>query len=437
MRGIAMIAAVASVAMAASMSSMSRGDVSFGIDTALFELDSTEMAIEVYQELEVEQLAADSAGRAYFVTQLALVNAAGDTTAADEWASRPDWARGRRLVNQTVLPVDPGSYRLEVLVTDMHNGLQGRVSRDLEVDLLEGISQIELARAVIPSGAGSQNRLLKGGMLVYPAAEGRFMLPAHPLVYVYAEIYGQAGNRIHQRTTLLSPDGSMLFARPWRAMDIPEAGNAVGLMDSISLGAARNPGVYSVEVAVASGEDTLRTRKPLAIGFQQQEGEQPGPSAGADAERRIEEMRWILDRQERELLESLESEDDRAAFYDEFWAASPEQRRQFELRCEEAERFGNQFTAGWRTDRGRVTIVYGSPDDVERETFSTDALPHEIWYYDSGNEQFVFVDRTGDGVYEQIHSTVDGEVSYDDWEEMLRQVQNVMGGGSCRTNEIE
>jgi len=428
MRGIATTLLLAAMALASAMTSISRGDITFGIDTAVFSLGSDGMAVEVYQEMEVEQLARDSSGRAYFVTQIVLLDQSGDTVAVDQWASTPEWAEGRRLVNQTVLPITPGEFRLEVLVTDMNNGLQGSLTRQLDVEEVGDLSELELARVVIPCDPTSQNRLRKGGVLVYPAAAGRFMLPSSPLVYVYAELYDHGGTEVSQRTTLRSPQGSVIFARPWKTMSIPQGADAVGLMDSISLGAARTPGLYSVEVAVAAQGDTLRRAKPLMVGFEEVSTPEVAEVGPVDGERRIDEMRWILARDEREILEGLETEEQRRAFYDEYWAGSQQQRRQFEQRCEEAEEFGNQFTAGWRTDRGRVTIIYGSPDEVERDAFSIDALPHEIWYYNSGNEQFVFADRTGDGIYEQIYSTVDGEVSYENWQEMIQTVRNRQGG---------
>jgi len=422
------LAGLLAVGAIAQMSSISRGDITFGIDTAVFGLTDDGLAMEVYQELEVEQLARDSSGNAMFVTQLALLDETGDTVAVDQWASETEWAEGRRLVNQTVLPVSPGGYTLDVLLTDMNNGLQGSLRRQVEVTDIGALSQIELARVVIPCDPNSSNRLLKGGVLVYPAAEGSFMLPSSPLVYVYCELYDQGGREISQRTTLRSPEGAVIFGRPWRRMVLPQGADAVGLMDSISLGGASGAGLYTVEVAVATGGDTLRRTKPLMVGFQQPSGQTDAGEAGDNVERRIDELIWILPDNEMEILESLQTQEEREAFYDQYWHRSPAQRIEYERRCEEAEDFGNQFIAGWRTDRGRVTIVYGTPDDVERNAFSIDALPHETWYYDAGNEEFVFADRAGNGIYEQIYSTVDGEVSYENWQEMLGPVHNRQGG---------
>ena len=54
-------------------------------------------------------------------------------------------------------------------------------------------------------------------------------------------------------------------------------------------------------------------------------------------------------------------------------------------------------------------------------------FPYEIWsYYETGNSSFVFLDRDGSGNYMQIYSTVDGELSYPDWQNMIQPVQTDM-----------
>ena len=54
-------------------------------------------------------------------------------------------------------------------------------------------------------------------------------------------------------------------------------------------------------------------------------------------------------------------------------------------------------------------------------------MPYEIWYYyGRGNERFVFADLSGTGDYDQVFSTVEGEVSYTNWETMIAPIS---GGG--------
>ena len=79
--------------------------------------------------------------------------------------------------------------------------------------------------------------------------------------------------------------------------------------------------------------------------------------------------------------------------------------------------FGTGFREGWKTDRGRVYIVYGSPDEVERFPSSAESNPYEIWHYNSiqGGVMFAFVDRNSLGEYTLVHSTHRDEIHDENW----------------------
>ena len=38
---------------------------------------------------------------------------------------------------------------------------------------------------------------------------------------------------------------------------------------------------------------------------------------------------------------------------------------------------------GYRTDRGRVYLIYGEPDQIDRFPSETNMKPYEVWYYNS------------------------------------------------------
>lgn len=69
--------------------------------------------------------------------------------------------------------------------------------------------------------------------------------------------------------------------------------------------------------------------------------------------------------------------------------------------------FFNLYTAreyGWRTDRGRIYILYGEPNRIERE-FPSNSATREIWTYDALKRKFTFLDRTRTGNYELVQQT--------------------------------
>jgi GWxTD domain-containing protein len=54
--------------------------------------------------------------------------------------------------------------------------------------------------------------------------------------------------------------------------------------------------------------------------------------------------------------------------------------------------------SGAKTDRGRIYIVNGNPDRIERGV-NYDGKITETWYYENPNRIFIFVDKRGDGSF--------------------------------------
>ena len=92
------------------------------------------------------------------------------------------------------------------------------------------------------------------------------------------------------------------------------------------------------------------------------------------------------------------------------------------------ENFSTTNTRGYATDRGRVHLQYGEPDDVKRGAFEPTAPPYEIWTYYSVNTgtrvqtnvQFVFLEEAlATNNPELIHSNADGEIKDPKWKQQI------------------
>lgn len=64
------------------------------------------------------------------------------------------------------------------------------------------------------------------------------------------------------------------------------------------------------------------------------------------------------------------------------------------------ENFGNKGE-GWKSDRGKTYILYGTPSNTERKFFPA-APPQEIWTYDNLKRRFIFVDEHRNGNYKLV-----------------------------------
>ena len=91
--------------------------------------------------------------------------------------------------------------------------------------------------------------------------------------------------------------------------------------------------------------------------------------------------------------------------------------------------FGSKQVKGYLTDRGRVYLQYGPPNEVKEVPSDPVTLPYEIWDYyylnNQSNVKFVFYDPvlTGND-YELLHSNMYGEVNNPNWRmHLVRKIQ--------------
>ncbi|MEO0275559.1 MAG: GWxTD domain-containing protein, partial [candidate division WOR-3 bacterium] len=78
--------------------------------------------------------------------------------------------------------------------------------------------------------------------------------------------------------------------------------------------------------------------------------------------------------------------------------------------------FGTPFKKGRYTDRGRIYIKYGPPDEVRRNPYPVEIRDWESWFYKSPSKnQYIFMDLKGDGNYILIYSSNPEEPGRSDW----------------------
>ncbi len=432
----AVLFALAFSAAASGLATVSDGNIDFAMDTAVFNIGAGDtLLMEVYQEVDVAQFSQDSDGMCLFTTEISLSSPQGDTLAGDIWNTLVEWRESGSAVNCGLLPVLDGDWVLTVRMTDVANGRQGVATRELSVEHPVHLSDVEMARTIMPATEGSVNSLLKGNIIVFPAASTRFTIPGESMIYTYQEIYSLGGTDLLRYSKLLNSEGVTVFARPADAVSIPEGMETVALIDSLDLSVVREPGLYSLSITYTQDGDTIGTvTKPMVA-----EVFLPVAVSGSVEEnfstRKLQEFSVLLSQEESALFGRLD-EAGQVLYYDTYWNAHPGEHAGYLERVQiVTSRFSALIKEGWETDMGRVYLIYGDPDEVETDPFSTTQAPYEIWYfYDAEQESFVFADLMGNGDYLQIYSTVEGEVSYPNWQSMI---QNVNRGGRSTIDLVD
>jgi GWxTD domain-containing protein len=144
----------------------------------------------------------------------------------------------------------------------------------------------------------------------------------------------------------------------------------------------------------------------------------------------LEDVSYIITDEERQAFLRLQTNEEREQFIEQFWErrnpnpGSPvnEFKEEFYRRIAYANEHFSSGVPGWKTDRGRIYIMWGPPDSIESHPAGgpyqrppeegggfTSTYPFEVWTYHylpgiGENVQLEFVDPTMTGEY---HLTMD------------------------------
>lgn len=124
-----------------------------------------------------------------------------------------------------------------------------------------------------------------------------------------------------------------------------------------------------------------------------------------------EDVTYIIRSEEKAAFERLRTDEERTRFIEQFWERRDptpgdgvnEFKKEHYRRINYASnRFPGKDVAGWKTDRGRIYIQYGPPDEIEVHTGTVDRPHQEKWLFSSlegiGKRVIVeFRDMKGDG----------------------------------------
>jgi GWxTD domain-containing protein len=106
-----------------------------------------------------------------------------------------------------------------------------------------------------------------------------------------------------------------------------------------------------------------------------------------------EDVRWIITPEERAAFIQLKDED-RDRFVETFWrhrnptqgTAKNEFKEEHYRRLAYANEHFAYVVPGWNTDRGRIYIVYGPPEEIKTDSgriIGDPAKPPQVWHYHS------------------------------------------------------
>jgi len=298
------------------------------------------------------------------------------------------------------------------------------------------LSDIELSSRILEGSPDSP--FYKNTLEVVPNAQGIF--GEQQVCYLYAEIYnlqaGQPEMPYSVRTVVLDAARREVHSKTKPRNRTSESGVVV---DQIVVGRMYT-GTYTVGIMVIDSTDKILTSSgkkifvynpqlgidsTLAVARPTGLASVYSAMSEAELDEEFSQARYEAQNQDKTQYEGLTEVDAKRAFLIEFWARRPPGLRdEYMARVIYANRYYRVLgRPGYRTDRGRVHIVYGPPSDFERHPNEPESRPYEIWTYEEiqGGVIFVFVQRVANGEFELVHSTHRNEIQDDQWYQKFAQ----------------
>lgn len=317
-------------------------------------------------------------------TEQLLVGAFRETSRTDE-----------SIIHQEILDVAPGRYTLAVLVRDEGSQRSTREQMTITVPRFEAGS----FSTPLPIAEVTPRSSLEALPLLLVSPSGTSVAGRDSLLPIYIEAYGDTTRPV--RLLVRSERGRTLWNDTVRV--VPRGGLRSGVVEvpvsRIGIGVAQLTFVRD------GGSDSSSTY--VFVGF-------GGDMPVATYEDMLNYLRFFAAPYRLQKLRDAPEEERPAA-----WAAfvretdaqaqtpAHEDLRLYFARLMRANaRFREEATAGWLSDRGRVFITLGEPDQIiEPQVGDFSRNRQQLWEYRNSNLQLVFYDQTGTGRWRLTQSS--------------------------------
>lgn len=372
------------------------------------------------------------------------------------------------------IPLPVGAYMINLVISDANRPVQERKIANGQSFILDidpdsvSLSNVEFLQSYTPTV--TSNPLSKSGMDIIPYASAFFPNNMDTLIY-YAELYNTPGVVPQDEKFVVfysiesAVSGNKMNEYAGFSKMSPQKVNTILQSFNISNLPSGN---YNLVIEVRNASNRLLTLRRTPF-----ERFNPGVSYSLNNISAIDvNNSWVATITSKDTLAefirslrpiSSESEKDYAEvqlktgditamqqYFLNFWLSRNEQNSQAAWLLYKAEvdkvnrEFGTPILKGYDSDRGRVYLQYGPPDQRSLMTNEPSAYPYEIWQYytirgnsslsmssnqpsntTQSNKRFVFVNfDLITNNYQLIHSDARGELRDDRWQLRLTNRDN-------------
>jgi GWxTD domain-containing protein len=362
---------------------------------------------------------------------------------------------GMNLIDVVYYQAENADYSITGIVKDLNNEEHvDSVEVDFKLDALPVeeivLSDIQLASSIKRIQKDPDNVFYKNGLEVMPHPS-RLYGENLPMLFYYVECYnltqidtGHGDNYytfcyISQKQA--DADKPLLKRKQVKKL-VNESSVEIGAMNIASLQTGSY--YFNFSITDSTGEPVTNRSKKIYIFNKSSQRVQTG-SVSPDSlfnmsqfagmnedevKQELELISYIMTPDERKILKEMETSKSEQEFLFNFWYRRDRDKQTSmnnfrNLYLERVnianEKYKEMSRDGWKTDMGRVFILYGEASNREWFRSTSATKPYEIWYYYhiDGGVEFVFVDISGFKQFRLMHSTKRGEVQNENWQEFI------------------
>ena len=435
---------------------LSQNSIGFDIDVAKFNYDDESVYLEIYYSFAQNTLATELKDSQSFISsdlQVNLSNSKGEAVINENYTlnsavdTSSDDYKNEDLIGLLGFKVPNGIYDLKVSVKDNFGSGEIKSFED-EIDLESlsasdvTISDIELCSKIIQEGADPKSIYYKNSLEIIPNPKNVFGLNL-PILYYYSEFYNNTPtdlSNLKLKRVITQNEGMYdLFEENVSLTKgaIVKAG-MINLSDFTS-------GRYTLDMTILDSLNNVVSKKSKNFFVYNPQNSKKrnfgdpqlsyvrsefGILAEEECDYLFDVSKFIAAESEKSLYASIKDLDSKRKFLYEFWKKrdlEPETplnefHQQYMGRVNFVnDNYGHRHKKGYKTDRGRVALIYGLPDQVDTQTNDAELKPYEVWTYNSieGGVMFVFGDTMGISELELLHSNKRGEIADYNWQRRL------------------
>lgn len=351
----------------------------------------------------------------------------------------------KNLIGQLNISLHSGEYLIEITGSDFNNVINSD-TLSYSLSIPENITEMKMSDLEIASdikkSSDQENSFYKNTLMVIPNPPALFG-SSLKTVYFYFELY----NLSHDSSYIIEKriydiNKNLIFTSN---KSIKPSNGSIAEYGTMGIDTLHS-GIYFLEVLLTSQLNNVIDSKEKKIFVYNLNDNKANNSGNTpqnfltsvysqmkeeELDREFDLSVYIRTDYETKSYKNLNKLEDKRKFMFEFWksrdnnpsTAVNEYKVNYFKKISEANKsFKGSYREGWKTDRGRILIIYGKPDDIERYPFQITTKSYEIWKYDSveGGAQCVFVERDqATGVYDLVHSTLRNELKNPNWEKEL------------------